>query len=59
MKTKFELGEEVYVKGKITGIGLNRSYTDDKVVYAVEIYEGNKNKILEVEDWQLERRVQQ
>lgn len=59
MKTKFELGEEVFVKGKIIGISINHSYTGDKVVYAVQIYEGDNNKMLAAEDWQLERRVQQ
>lgn len=58
MRTKFELNEEVYVKGRITGIGI-KPYTDNSIVYVVEVYDGDKIKTFEIADWQLERRVQQ
>lgn len=57
MKTKFELGEKVYVNGKITAV-----YIGDKggIEYRVQINYGNGTcRELNLKEEIVERRVQQ
>lgn len=60
MKTKFELGEEVFVRGKIVSISYDPNDNPEKVRYDIALVTGRGNRIVFncMSDEQLERVVQ-
>jgi len=59
MKTKYELGEEVYLKAKVMRIGLSKN--DGKVFYdlAVKTNRGETLSLNYIKDEDIERIVQE